>query len=96
VEVPEQSLTTGLVGVELRTTRVLLTFVSSSSSSEKLDYPGDDNVDRDNVHPSPDTSKYSHLAEEEMQVATPKINCHLEKLLLLRVFFSTPEIIYFF
>ena len=69
VEVPEQSPTAGLVKVELPTTRVLPTPISSSSLSEKLDYLGDDDVDWDIVHPSPDTSKYSHLAEEKMQVA---------------------------
>jgi len=42
--------------------------VSSSSSSEKLDYSGDDDVDWDNVHSAPDSSKYSHLAEEETSV----------------------------
>ena len=73
VEIPEQRPTTGLVGVELPTTRVLPTPVSSLSSSEKLDYSRDDDVVWDNVHPSPNTSKYSHLTEEEMQVATPKI-----------------------
>jgi len=66
VEVLEQSPTAGLVGVELPTTGVLPTPVSFSSSSEKLDYLGDDDVDWDNVHPSLDTSKYSHLTEEEM------------------------------
>ena len=67
--VPEQSLTTGLVGAKLPATGVLPTLVYSSSLSEKLDYPGDDNIDWDNVHPAPDTSKYSHLAGEEMQEA---------------------------
>ena len=66
VEVPEQSPTAGLVGVKLPTTRVLPTPVSSSSSSEKLDYSGDDDVDWDNMHPSLDIGKYSNLAKEEM------------------------------
>jgi len=72
VEDPEESPTVGLVEFELPTTGVLPTPISSSSSSEKLDYSGDDDVDWDTVHPSPDTSKYSHLAEEEMQVAALK------------------------
>ena len=46
--------------------------MSSSSSSEKLDYSGDDDVDWDNMHPAPDTIKFSHLTEEEMQVAIPE------------------------
>ena len=57
VEVLEQSLTAGLVEVELPTTGVLPTLVSSSSSSERLDYSGDDDVDWDNVYSASDTSK---------------------------------------
>jgi len=33
---------------------------------------GDDDVDWDNVHSAPDTSKYSRLAKEDMQVAVLK------------------------
>jgi len=62
VEVPEQSLTTGLVGVELSTIGVLPTPVSTLSSSKKVDY----DVDWDDVQPSLNASKYSHLAKEEM------------------------------
>ena len=40
--IPDQSLTSGLVGARLPTARVLPTLVSSSSSSEKLDYSRDD------------------------------------------------------
>jgi len=70
--VSEQSPTTGLVGAKLPTTRVLPTPVSSLSSSKKLDYSGDNDVDWNNVHHALDTSKYSHLAEEEMQVVIPE------------------------
>ena len=63
VEVPEQSPTACLVEVELPTAGVLLTPVSSSSSSERLDYSGDDVVDWDNVYSIPDTNKYSHLTK---------------------------------
>ena len=45
--------------------------MSFSSSSEKLNYSGDDNIDWDDVHSASDTSKYSHLTEEEMQIAAP-------------------------
>ena len=68
VEVPEQNPTIGLAEVELSTTGVLSTPVSSSPSSEKLDYSGDDDVDWDNVYSAPDTNKYSHLTEEEISV----------------------------
>ena len=67
MEVPEQSPTFELVEVKLPATWVLPTPVSSSSS-KRLDYSGDDDVDRDNVYSAPDTSKYSHLAEEEISV----------------------------
>ena len=73
VKALEQSLIAGLVGIELPTTRVRPTPVPSFSSSEKLDYSGDDDVDWNDVHSAADTSKYSHLAEEEMQVAAPRI-----------------------
>ena len=73
VEVPEQSLVAGLVGTELPTTRVRPTLLSSSSSSEKLDYSGDDDADWNDVHFALDTSKYYHLGEEEVQVAAPGI-----------------------
>ena len=66
VEVPEQSPIIGLVGTELPNIGVHLTRVSSLSLSEKLDYSGDDDVDWDDVHPAPNTSKHSHLTEEEM------------------------------
>ena len=41
VEVPEQS---PIAGLELPITGVCLTLVSSSSSSEKLDYSGDEDI----------------------------------------------------
>ena len=40
----------------------------SLPSSEKLDYLGDDNVDWEDVHATPETNKHSHSAEEEMHV----------------------------
>ena len=70
--VPEQSPISGLVGAKLPTIKVLFTPKSSSSSSEKLEYSGDDDVDWDNVHHAPNANKYSHLAEEEIQVAIPE------------------------
>ena len=63
--VPEQSPTTGLLEARLSPVGVLPTPVSFPSSSEKLDYSGDD-IDWDNVHPAPDTSKFSHLTKGEM------------------------------
>ena len=42
--------------------------MSSSSLSERLDYSGDDGINWDNVYSTLDTSKYSHLAEEEISV----------------------------
>ena len=65
VAVPEQSLTIGLVGARLPAVRVSPTPIPSPSSSEKLDYSGDD-IDWDNVHPTPDTNKFSHLTKEEI------------------------------
>jgi len=73
VEVSEQSPIAGLVRTELRTTGILPTIVSSLSSSKKLDYSGDDDADWDDVHSTLDTSKYSHLVEEKVQIAAPRI-----------------------
>ena len=73
MEVSEQSPTNWLVEVELPTTGVLPTPVSSSSS-ERLDYSWDDDVDWDNVYSAPDTNKYSHLAEEEINVEEAPVN----------------------
>ena len=56
--VPEQSPTTGLVGAKLPATGVLPTPRLSSSSSKKLDYSGDDDVDCDNVHSALITSNF--------------------------------------
>ena len=44
-EVPEPSSVVGSVGAELLTAEVSPILVSSSSSSEKLDYSKDDDVD---------------------------------------------------
>ena len=72
-EVPEQSPITGLVWAKLPATGVLPTPVSSSSSSEKLHYSRDDDVDWDNVHPTLDSSKFSYMTEEEVQVVVLEI-----------------------
>ena len=73
VEIPELSSVAESVGAELLTAGVRPTLVLSLSLSEKLDYSGDDDVDWEDVHPAPDTSKHSHLAEEEMQISIPRI-----------------------
>ena len=73
VEVPEKSPIAGLIGTGLPITGVLPIPVSSLSSSEKLDYSGDDDADWNDVHSAPDINKYSHLAQEEVQVAAPGI-----------------------
>ena len=65
VEVPEPSSVAGSIAPELLTVRVSPTPMSSSSSSKKRDYSEDDDVDWEDVYPTSDTSKHSHLAEEE-------------------------------
>jgi len=44
--------------------------VSSPPSDVKVDYSRDD-IDFDDEPPPPDTSKFSHLAVEEMEVTSP-------------------------
>ena len=90
---PEQGPTTGLVRVRLPAAGVSSTLVSSSSSSEKLDYSGDD-IDWDDMCPASDTSKFSLLTKEEMQVVARRRNCHLEGSLPLRVFFLPYSILF--
>ena len=64
---PEQSLTTRLVAFRPPEAEVACTQASPSSSSEEVDYSGS-SVEWDNVHPALDSSKFSHLATEEMEV----------------------------
>ena len=66
VKVPEPSSVARFIGTELLTAGISPTLVSSLSSREKLNYSGDDTVDWEDVHPASDTSKHSHLVEEEM------------------------------
>jgi len=91
--VPEQSPTTGLVGARLPAARVLLTPVSYSSSSKKQDYSGDD-IDWDNMCHAPDTSKFSHLTEEEEQVAALEKELPLRGTATLRVFFLPNSLLF--
>ena len=51
-------------------TEASLVQVSSSSSEEHNDYSGDE-VDFGDEPALPDTSKFSHISEEEMQVYVP-------------------------
>ena len=67
IGMPYQSPTTGLVAVKSLTTEIACAQVSPSSSSEEVDYSRSD-VDWDNVCPALDSSKFSHLATEEMGV----------------------------
>jgi len=59
VEIQEQSSIARPIGAELSTTGVLPTPVPSSSSSEKLDYSGDYDVNWSDVHSAHGTSKLS-------------------------------------
>ena len=65
--VPKKSLTTGPVGARPPVIEVSSNLMPPPSSSEKLDYSGDD-TDWDNVPSAPDTSKFSRMIEGEMQV----------------------------
>ena len=69
--VQEQSPITGLVRARIPAAKVLPTPISSSLLRNKLDYSRDD-IDWDNVRPALDTSKFSYLIEEEVQVASPE------------------------
>ena len=84
--VPEQSPTTRLIRARLPAARVLPTLVSSSSSSEKLDYSRDD-INRDNMRLVPDTGKFSHMTVEEMQVVAPEKEFPLGETTPLRILF---------
>jgi len=68
--VVEPSLTTGVLSGKIPITEASLVQVSSSSSEEHSDYSGDE-VDFGDEPAVPDTSKFSHISEEEMQVYVP-------------------------
>ena len=79
--VVEPSLTTGVLSGKAPVTEVSLVQVSSSSSEEHSGYSGD-KVDFGDEPALSDTSKFSHIFEEEMQVDVPVIvpsrerDCH--------------------
>ena len=89
LKIPECSSTTGPLGGKTLITEAPSVQVLSSSSK------GDDyNFDHE---PAPsDASKFSHMTEEEIPVVAPKTELPLGRPLLLRVFFSTPVIVFLF
>ena len=79
--------TTGLVGGKTPTTGASLIQVSSSSSEERVDYSGDDHDFSNEPAPRLDNSKFSHIIEEETQMAASGTELPLEILLPLRILF---------
>ena len=73
MRMPEQSLTTRLMAIRPLTAEVACTQASPSSLSEEINYLGSD-VDWDNMHSAPDSSKFSHLAVEKMEVISVEGN----------------------
>jgi len=72
LRVSECRPTTGLLGGKALITKTSLIQVSSSSSEERVDYFGDDCDFVYEPVPSLDTSKFSHMTEEEIQVDIPE------------------------
>jgi len=70
--------------------------VSPSSSEEYVDYSGDDHDFGDEPDPHPDTSKLSHMTEEEMQVAASGMKLPLEDTTTTKSILSTPIIAFIF
>ena len=64
------SPTTRVLSSKTPITEASLVQVSSSSSEEHNDYSGDE-VDFGDEPALPDTSKFSHISEEEMQLDVP-------------------------
>jgi len=87
LRVSECRPTTGLLGGKALITKTSLVQVSSSSSEERVDYFGDDCDFVYEPAPSLDTSKFSHMTEEEIRVDIPETVYHLERPLPLRVLF---------
>ena len=69
-QVVEPSPTTRVFNGKAPVTEAFLVQVSSSSSEEHSDYSGDE-VDFGDKPALPDTSKFTHISEEEMQVDIP-------------------------
>ena len=93
---PECSMTTGLVGDKAPTTRASLIQVSSSSSEEGVDYSGEDHDFSNEQAPHPDTSKFSHMTEEETQVAASRMELPLGYTTTTDGIVSTPIIAFLF
>ena len=73
----EHSPTTGLISGKVSITEVPSTQILSSSSEEHVDYSRDELDFGDEPAPS-DTSKFSHILEEEMRVDVPETSLPLE------------------
>ena len=71
--ISEQSLTTGLIAVKPPAVEIEPAQASLSSTNEEVDYSGSD-VDWNNVRPSPYSSKFSHLATDEMEIISMEGN----------------------
>ena len=93
---PECSPTTGLVGGKALTTGASLIQVSSSSSEEHVDYSRDDRDFGNEPAPRPDISKFSHMTEEEMQVAASRMELPLGGTTTTEDILSTPIVAFFF
>jgi len=87
--VAEPSPTTGLLSGKALVTEVSLVRVSSSSSEEHDDYTGDE-VDFGDEPAFPDTSKFSHISEEELQVDVPAMVPPSGEVTPPRVFLLSP------
>ena len=99
---PECISTTRLVGGKAPTTGASLIQVSSSSSEDRVICSRDDHDFSNKSAPHPDASKFSHMTEEETQVAASGTELSLgdttttEGILLLQssLFFSIIQILF--
>ena len=93
---PECSSTTELVGGKAPTIKASLIQVSSSSYEECVDYSRDDHDFSNEPAPHLDTSKFSHMKEEETQVAASGMELPFGDTTTTEGILSTPVITFLF
>jgi len=93
-QIPKHSPTTGLINGKVSITEIPSIQVLSSSSKEHVDYKGD-KLDSGDEPAPPNTSKFSHISEEEMRVDVLETSLPLEGTATVEGISSIPPVLFF-
>ena len=93
-QIPKHSPTTGLINGKVSITKIPSIQVLSSSSKEHVDYKGD-KLDSGDEPAPPNTSKLSHISEEEMRVDVLETSLPLEGTATVEGISSIPPVLFF-